>query len=61
VSSDKYEVAPGLWIGSEQGDLQRERQKLLASMLNGDKSVKSRIQEITDKLVELRTGKRRSK
>jgi len=24
--NDKYEVVPGLWIGSKNGDLHRERQ-----------------------------------
>lgn len=57
MHNDKYQVAPGLWIGSEEGDLQRERQKLLTSMLDGDTTARVRIKEITDRLIELRMGK----
>jgi hypothetical protein len=52
-NKDPYEVAPGLWIGSKRGDLYRERQKLLSRFGNGDDSVKRRIKEITDELIEM--------
>jgi hypothetical protein len=55
--SDKYEVAPGLWIGSKNGDLQRERQILISKLTNGDDSAKTRIKEITDELIQMRTAK----
>jgi hypothetical protein len=55
--NDPYQVAPGLWIGSKEGDLQRERQKLMSKWLEGDETSKSRIFEITNELIKLRTGK----
>lgn len=50
----KYEVLPGLWIGSEIGDLYRERQILMTKLASGDESVKARIKEITDKIINLK-------
>ena len=55
--NDQYQVAPGLWVGSKEGDLQRERQKLISRWLEGDDASKSRIFEITNELIKLRTGK----
>ena len=55
--ADKYEVAPGLWIGSKNGDLQRERQILMSKLANGDDSAKTRIKEITDELIQMRTAR----
>ena len=55
--NDKYEVVPGLWIGSKNGDLQRERQILMSKFANGDDSVKTRIKEITDELIQTRTAR----
>lgn len=55
--NDKYEVVPGLWIGSKNGDLQRERQILMSKLANGDDSVKTRIKEITDELIQMRISK----
>ena len=55
--NDKYEVVPGLWIGSKNGDLQRERQILMSKFVNGDDSVKTRIKEITDELIQMRTAR----
>lgn len=52
-----YEVVPGLWIGSKEGDLQRERQKLMSKWLDGDQDAKDRIFEITNELIEMRMGK----
>jgi hypothetical protein len=51
--NDPYEVAPGLWIGSKRGDLYRERQVLISKLANGDDTVKVRIKEITDELIEM--------
>lgn len=55
--NDQYQVAPGLWVGSKEGDLQRERQKLISKWLEGDDDSKNRIFEITNELIKLRTGK----
>ena len=57
MSTNKYEVVPGLWIGSKEGDLQRERQKLMSRWLDGDQESKDRIFEITNELIEMRMGK----
>jgi len=51
--TDKYEVAPGLWIGSKKGDLQRERQILISKWIEGDTASKNRIFEITNELIEM--------
>ena len=57
VKQNKYEVVPGLWIGSEIGDLYRERQILMSKLISGDDTAKKRIKEITDKLIEMKMGK----
>jgi hypothetical protein len=53
-----YEVVPGLWIGSEIGDLHRERQILMSKWANGDNSAKTRIKEITDQLIEIKSARK---
>jgi len=40
----KYEVAPGLWIGSEIGYINREIKSLMKRLVDGDESV---LPEIT--------------
>jgi hypothetical protein len=50
---DKYQVVPGLWIGSKRGDLYRERKILISKYINGDETVKPRIKEITDELLTI--------
>ncbi len=55
--TDKYEVVPGLWIGSKQDDLVRERKKLMSSMLDGDAKAKQRIFDITNELIEMRMSR----
>ena len=54
MTSDPYQVVPGLWIGSKQDDLTRERKKLMSSMLDGDAKAKQRIFDITNELIEMR-------
>jgi hypothetical protein len=54
--TDKYEVAPGLWIGSKKGDLQRERQILISKWIEGDTESKNRIFEITNELIEMHSS-----
>ena len=55
--SDPYQVVPGLWIGSKQDDLARERKKLMSSMLDGDAKAKQRIFDITNELIEMRMSR----
>lgn len=57
VTQNKYEVVPGLWIGSEIGDLYRERQILMSKLVSGDNTAKKRIKEITDQLIEMKMSK----
>lgn len=55
--TDKYEVVPGLWIGSKKGDLQRERQILISKWIEGDTESKNRIFEITNELIEMHSSR----
>ena len=55
--NDPYQVVPGLWIGSKQDDLARERKKLMSSMLDGDVKAKQRIFDITNELIEMRMAR----
>lgn len=57
MSNDPYEVTPCLWIGSKEGDLARERKKLISKWVEGDQKSKNRIFEITNELIEMRMGK----
>lgn len=34
-TKSKYEVVPGLWIGSEKGDIDREIKQLMAKRIDG--------------------------
>lgn len=52
--NDPYQLAPGLWVGSKEGDLQRERQKLISKLLEGDSEAKKKILDITNELIEMR-------
>jgi hypothetical protein len=61
TKSDPYEVAPGLWVGSKEGDLQRERQKLISKWVEGNQESKNRIIEITNELIEIRMSKWRKR
>jgi ligand-binding sensor domain-containing protein len=54
----QYEVANGLWIGSQFGDLRREREKLMRKLVqDNDASVKPRIREITLEMTEYLSNK----
>jgi ligand-binding sensor domain-containing protein len=54
----QYEVANGLWIGSQFGDLRREREKLMKKLVHkNDISVKPRIREITLEMTEYLSNK----
>jgi len=51
--SSKYEVAPGLWIGSEIEDIDREHKQLMGKLINGDESVKPRMRELQAQRMKL--------
>ena len=57
TTNDLYQVVPGLWIGSKQDDLARERKKLMFNMLDGDVNAKQRIFDITNELIEMRMAR----
>jgi hypothetical protein len=54
---NKYEVAPGLYIGSEMGDLNRELKTEMKKLFSGDNAAKERIYSIAEKRRELLTPK----
>lgn len=54
----KYEVAPGLWIGSEIGDINREIKSLMKRLLDGDESALPEITRLSRKKEKLMTPKR---
>ena len=49
----KYEVAPGLFIGSEIGDIDREVKVLMKKWLDGDQEAYVRMQKLYDRRREL--------
>jgi hypothetical protein len=55
---NKYEVAPGLFVGSEIGDIDREVKILMKEWLGGDQEAFSKIRELQDRRMELMLPKR---
>lgn len=57
--TDKYQVATGLWIGSEMGDLDQEMKQLLAKSIKEGRTEEtdSRMREIRERRVQLLMGK----
>jgi hypothetical protein len=53
IDVSKYKVAPGLWIGSEIGDLNRELKKEMKLYLDGDETALRRATKICRKKEEL--------
>lgn len=49
----KYEVAPGLFIGSEIGDIDREVKVLMKKWLDGDQESYEKIRQLSVRRVEL--------
>lgn len=49
----KYEVAPGLFIGSEIGDINREVKVLMRKWLEGDQAAYHKMQRLCDRRIEL--------
>ena len=50
---NKYEVAPGLYIGSEVGDLNRELKTEMKEFLEGNEDALEKINSISRKRTEL--------
>jgi len=55
---NKYEVLPGLFVGSEIGDIDREHKHLMCKMLNGDETVKPHMKELRRQKLELLRSKK---
>jgi hypothetical protein len=55
MTKSKYEVVPGLWIGSEKGDIDREIKQLLAKRIDGDWTTEDsvRFSTLTNRRMEL--------
>ena len=49
----KYKIAPGIWIGSEIGDINREIKQLVKKLVDGDETVLPKITKLTNKKIEL--------
>jgi hypothetical protein len=58
VPRNKYEVAPGLFIGSEIGDIDREVKVLMKEWFGGNQESFRKIQELHDRRRELMLPKR---
>jgi hypothetical protein len=54
---NKYEIAPGLYVGSEMGDLNRELKTEMKKLFEGDEDARERINSISRKRRELLTPK----
>ncbi len=54
-----YDYLNGRYIGSDYGDMRRERANLMKRMIaNNDDSVKPRIRELTLQMLEYMRGKK---
>jgi hypothetical protein len=53
VPKNKYEVAPGLFIGSEIGDIDREVKVLMKEWLNGNQQSFEKMKKLHDRRLEL--------
>lgn len=58
VPRNKYEVAPGLFIGSEIGDIDREVKVLMKKWLDGDQEAYIKMQKLYDRRRDLMMPKR---
>jgi hypothetical protein len=54
----KEEIAPGLWIGSEIGDINREIKRLMGLLVNGDETVLPEITRLSREKENLLKPKR---
>lgn len=59
-TKSKYEVVPGLWIGSEKGDIDREIKQLMAKRIDGDWNIEDsvRFSTLTQRRMHLMIPKR---
>jgi hypothetical protein len=55
---NKYEVVPGLWVGSEISDIDAETKFLIAQYLQGDTAVMSRIRLLQERKRQLLAPKK---
>lgn len=58
VPRNKYEVAPGLFVGSEIGDIDREVKVLMKEWLGGNQESFHKMRELQDRRMELLMPKR---
>lgn len=49
----KQEIAPGVFVGSEIGDLNRQQKEAIKRLLDGDESAMYDLRKISDKRIEL--------
>lgn len=61
VPRNKYEVAPGLFVGSEIGDIDREVKILMKEWLGGNQASFDKMQRLHDRRRELLLSKRLKK
>ena len=61
IPSSKYEVAPGLFIGSEIGDIDREVKVLMKEWLGGNQESYHKMQRLYDRRIELLKPKKMRK
>jgi hypothetical protein len=54
----KYEILPGLWVGSEIGDINREIKGLAKRLVEGDESVLPEITLLSREKEKLMMSKR---
>jgi hypothetical protein len=50
---NKYEIAPGLYVGSEMGDLNQELKTVVKELLEGNKDALEKINSISRRRTEL--------
>ncbi len=56
--SSKYEILPGLWVGSEIGDINREIKRLVKRLVEGDEKVLPEITRLSREKEKLMMPKR---
>ncbi len=61
IPCNKYEVAPGLFIGSEIGDIDRQVKVLMKEWLDGNQESFRKMQKLCDRRRELMLPKRMRK
>jgi hypothetical protein len=54
----EYEILPGLWVGSEIGDINREIKRLVKRLVEGDERVLPEITRLSREKEKLMMSKR---